>query len=78
MQIYVGDGHKFEIKERFYPKMPPVMKQDPKEYLQCSEPNPTEQILAARLAAEMAEAAAQVKNEAKAEKSDQSDWNTLI
>jgi|LakMenEpi03Aug12_release.lakeMendotaPanAssembly.Ray.scaffolds.fasta_scaffold2267138_1 hypothetical protein len=69
MQIYVGDGHKFEIKERFYPKMPPIMRQDPKEYLNCSEPNPSQEILAARLAAEKAEADAQAKDELKAEKS---------
>lgn len=69
MQIYVGDGHKFEIKERFYPKMPPIMRQDPKEYLNCSEPNPSQEILAARLAAEKAKADAQAKDELKAEKS---------
>ena len=69
MQIYVGDGHKFEIKERFYPKMPPIMRQDPKEYLNFSEPNPSQEILAARLAAEKAEADAQAKDELKAEKS---------
>ena len=37
--IYVGNGHKYE-EQTYYPVHPPTVNTDPKEYAQCSEPNP--------------------------------------
>jgi len=40
MQVYVGDGLKFEEKT-YYPIHTPKMQEDPEERLTYAEPNPT-------------------------------------
>jgi len=39
-QVYVGDGHKMEVKKTFYPVNPPKMVCDPEEKPCCIEPQP--------------------------------------
>lgn len=60
-QIYVGNGQKHEQKT-YYPVNPPMMMEDPVEKKVCSEPNPTEEFLAAqKAAADAAEAKAKME-----------------
>lgn len=44
VQIYVGDGHKYE-QQSYYPVLPPRIQRDPKEAKVYDEPNPTQEFL---------------------------------
>lgn len=39
MQIYVGNGHKYEQSTTFYPVDPPLIESDPQEYEGPEEPD---------------------------------------
>ena len=52
MSVYCGDGHKSELPlTKFYPIQTPVMMNERDERKCYGEPNPTEEWLAAKMAA---------------------------
>lgn len=46
MNVYVGNGHKYE-ENTYFPVNPPVVNEDPKEYDIQPEPTPLEEPIAA-------------------------------
>jgi len=46
LQVYMGNGHKHELKSNYFPLQPPSVLNDPEEYLDGPEPTPLEEPVA--------------------------------